>query len=64
METTTVKIIVEHILFQNRVNINTFADECMLSKQTIYRALAGRDISSISAAKILRYFCYLQQIKT
>ena len=61
METKTIKFIAEHIVFKNKVSINKFAKACNLSKQTIYRALAGNEISSTSILKILRFFCYLQQ---
>ncbi len=63
METTRTKLIAEYIVFKNKVSIISFSKECGLSKQTIYRALAGRNISKLSTLKILRFFCYLQQKK-
>ncbi len=63
METTRTKLIAEHIVFKNKVSIIAFSKECGLSKQTIYRALAGKNISTLSTLKILRFFCHLQQKK-
>ena len=59
-EKKPIKLICEHIVFTNKVSIIDFAKNCKLSKQTVYRALAGHDVSHQSNRKILSYFCYLQ----
>lgn len=58
-----IRYLVEYILFKDKMTIKQFAEHAGLSKQTIYRVLTGRKVSTRSATKIMRYFCYLRQKK-
>ena len=58
-----IRYLVEHILFKDKMTVEQFARYAGLSKQTIYRVLAGKKVSSRSATEIMRYFCYLRQKK-
>ena len=61
MKHDPIRYLVEHILFKDKMTVEHFARNAGLSKQTIYRVLIGKKVSSRSAAKIMRYFCYLRQ---
>lgn len=61
MEKNTIQLVSEYVVFKDKVSIPMFAKNSGLSKQTIYRALSGREVSARTALKITRYFCHLRK---
>ena len=61
MENNTIQLVSEYVVFKDKISIRLFASNCGLSRQTVYRALAGREVSARTALKIMRYFCHLRK---